>query len=115
MTLIYDTLETKEGMDGAGGKNNPETTPEHRTVLQQTRVMYVHVNNRRPPTTHATKTRSKNAPAQVHEQTQQNEANCRPLQDALVHMAGHEGMLTYVNALARVCITIPQTLKGTQN
>ena len=65
-----------------------------------------------------TNANSTHALAQVHEQTQQNTRERRPLQDALTQVP-HKTLLGTKKCWHRrmhwcVCITIPHTLKGTQ-
>ena len=51
-TCHSDTIYTVETREGGGG-NNPETMVEHRTPLQQTQGIHVHVDNRRTLTVQA--------------------------------------------------------------
>ena len=52
-TCHTDMIYTVEKREGGGGGDNPDTMPECRMALQQTRGIHAHVDNRRPLTTQA--------------------------------------------------------------
>ena len=102
----YSIYSGKKGRVGGGG-NNPETMLKRRMALQQTQGIHAHVDDRRLLTAHAYQ-------CWLHACTGAcawtNNAKCKGAQtpatctgaSASQNTTGHEGTLTWVNALPHV-------------